>query len=230
MSLPGRARGRAGRGAGLRAVQLRPLRGRVVLSGAGETTRRRGRRPAGEDARGAIVAAARAEFAARGYDGTTLRGIARAAGVDARLVHHYFAGKEDVFVEALSLPVRPADLVGQLQAGPGELLGERLVRVFFGAWDGQPGREALVGMLRSAVSNEEAARMIQQFLAQNVLARIAAAAPDDDPDLRASLAASQMAGVALLRYVLRVEPLASADVEDLVGLLAPTIQRYLTGD
>jgi AcrR family transcriptional regulator len=191
--------------------------------------RRRGRRPAGEDARGAIVAAARTEFAARGYDGTTLRGIARAAGVDPRLVHHYFEGKEDVFVAALALPVRPADLIGRLSSGPADELGERLVRFFFGAWDHPDGREVLVGLLRSVVASQDAATMLKQFIAQNVLARIAASSRQDDPELRAALAASQMVGTALLRYVVQVEPLASADVEDLVPMLAPTIQRYLAG-
>lgn len=192
--------------------------------------RRRGRRPAGEDLRGAIVAAARSEFAGRGYDGTSLRGVARVAGVDARLVHHYFEGKEELFVAALALPVRPADLLAGLAQGPPDQIGERLVRIFFSAWDAPASHEALIGLLRSAVASEDAAQMLKQFFAQNVLARIATSAPGDDPELRATLAAGQLIGTALLRYLLRVEPVASADVEDLVPLLAPTIQRYLSGN
>ena len=191
--------------------------------------RRRGRRPAGEDTRGAILVAARAEFAARGYDGATLRGIARAAGVDPRLVHHYFDGKDDVFAAVMSLPLRPADLVhAVVDAGP-DGVGERLVRFFFGTWDSPHGREVLTGLLRSALTHQDAADILRQFLATALLGRIAAVLEVQDAELRASLAISQLVGVAVLRYVVRIEPVASADVDDLVVLLAPTLQRYLTG-
>jgi AcrR family transcriptional regulator len=196
---------------------------------SGEGVRRRGRRPAGQDTRAAIVAAARAEFAARGFDGTTLRGIARAAGVDARLVHHYFEGKEDVFIAAFDFPARPQDLAEQV-LGPGVAgIGERLVRFFFSVWDTPAGRETLLALVRSAATSEQAASMLREFVSRALLARLAAALPGDDPELRVTLAASQMIGVAFLRYVVRLEPLASADLEDLVPLLGPTVERYLIG-
>ncbi len=190
--------------------------------------RRRGRRPATEDTRGAIVAAARAEFASSGYDGTTMRGVARAAGVDPRLVHHYFEGKEDLFVATLELPVHPQQIVEQVVAGPREHVGERLVRFFFGVWDTPRGREVILALVRSAVTHEDAARMLGQFIASAVVGRIAAAVDAPEPALRASLVASQMIGVVMIRYVVRLEPLASATVDDLVPHLAPTVQRYLT--
>ncbi len=190
--------------------------------------RRRGRRPAGEDTRGAILSAALSEFAVRGYDGTTLRGIARAAGVDARLVHHYFDGKEDVFVAAMELPARPQDIV-PLIVGPGlDGVGERLVRFFFEVWDTPSGRERIVALLASVVSSPQGAALIREFLARELFGRIATALKLDDAQLRAGLVASQMVGVALARYVVLLEPLASADVEELVPHLAPTIQRYLS--
>ncbi|WP_088290317.1 TetR/AcrR family transcriptional regulator [Kineosporia sp. A_224] len=196
-----------------------------------DTTRRRGRRPAGEDARAEIVAAARAEFAARGFDGATLRGIARAAGVDPRLVHHYFEnGKEDLFIAAFQFPARPADVI-PVVFGPGiDGVGERLVRFFFGVWDTPPGREMMLGLVRSAATSEQAAAMIRQFVTRTILARAADVLPGGDAELRVELAVAQMVGVAFLRYVIRVEPLASADLEDLVPLLAPTVQRYLAGE
>ncbi|MFN8122551.1 MAG: TetR family transcriptional regulator [Thermoleophilia bacterium] len=194
----------------------------------GAAPRRRGPRPAGADARGAIVAAARTEFAARGYDGVTLRGIARAAGVDARLVHHYFSGKEELFVAAMELPVQPQDLVPAVFTGDPDGLGERLVRFFFSTWDAPDRRPVIVGLLRAALSGEDAAGMLRQFLARALFGRIAEALDADDPELRANLAAAQLGGVALLRYVLEVEPLASAEVEELVPMLAPVIQHHLT--
>jgi AcrR family transcriptional regulator len=191
--------------------------------------RRRGRRPAGEDTRGAILEAARAEFAARGYDGATLRGIARAAGVDPRLVHHYFDGKEDVFVAALDIPARPQDIV-PLIIGPGrDGLGERLATFFFAVWDTPQGRDRIVALLASALASPEAARILREFLTREVFGRVAAALGGDDADLRANLAASQMVGVAVARYVVGLEPLASATSDELVSWIGPTLQRYLTG-
>jgi AcrR family transcriptional regulator len=190
--------------------------------------RRRGRRPAGEDTRGAIVEAARVEFGARGYEGTTLRGVARAAGVDPRLVHHYFESKADLFIAAMDLPARPQDLV-PLIIGPGpDGIGERLVRFFFSVWETEVGRQRLPALLGSLLTNPEGARMLREFLTEELFGKIAASLPVDRPQLRAALAASQMVGIAMCRYVVLVEPIASADIEDLVPLLAPTLQRYLT--
>ena len=192
--------------------------------------RRRGRRPAGADTRQGIVDAARSEFASRGYEGATKRGIARAAGVDARLVHHYFDSKDDVFVAALDLPARPQELIAGVIAGGVDGLGERLLRTFFGVWDTPAGRERVVALVSSLLTNQGAARMLKEFLVREVFGRIAASIGADDPQLRASLAASQMIGVLMARYVIELEPLASADAAELVPILAPTIQRYLTGD
>jgi AcrR family transcriptional regulator len=195
-----------------------------------ETARRRGRRPAGEDTRQAIVDAARTEFATRGYEGTTMRGVARAAGVDPRLVHHYFDSKDVVFAAAMELPVRPHEIVDQVLVGEVEELGERLVGFFFTIWDTPAGRERIVALLASALTSPDAARLLREFLTREIFGRIASRLGSDDPQLRAALAASQMVGVIVARYVVRIEPLASAEPEDLVPILAPTIQRYLTGD
>jgi AcrR family transcriptional regulator len=192
--------------------------------------RRRGRRPAGEDTRAAIVAAARAEFAARGYEGATLRGIARAAGVDPRLVHHYFDGKDDVFAATMELPVRPGEIVARVTAAGADGLGERLLRLFFSVWDTPRGQQSIVALLSSVLTSESAARMIREFLTREVLGRIVAVVGADDPELRASLAASQMVGLIMARYVVKVEPLASADPEVIIPFVAPTLQRYLSGD
>jgi len=192
--------------------------------------RRRGRRPAGEDTRGAIIAAARSVFAAKGYEAATMRGIARVAGVDPRLVHHYFAGKEDVFVEAMQFPVRPTQVIGAAVEPGVEGLGERMIRVFFGAWDGPEQRERVKALLGSAATSAEGARMLSEFVSEEILGRVSAQLTGPDRELRAELAAAQMIGMAFVRYVVRVEPLASAPVEQLVELLAPTVQRYLGGE
>ena len=189
---------------------------------------KRGRRPAGADTRAAIVNAARAEFAARGYDTSSLRAIARLAEVDPALVHHYFEGKAALFVEAMSFPVNPTTLIDTILAGPREEVGERLARTFFDVWDSDLGRDRLVAVIRSAVSHEGAARMLREFLAREVFAKVALSMDVPQPHLRAGLAAAQMIGVAMMRYVIGSDPVVHATREEIIVLVAPTLQRYLT--
>ena len=188
---------------------------------------RRGRRPAGEDTRAAIIHAARTEFSVRGYDASSLRAIARLAEVDPALVHHYFDGKAGLFVESMSLPVNPALLIEPILAGPREHVGERLAGTFFEIWDSPQGRERLVALIRSAVSNDDAARMLREFLAREVFAKVALSMGVRQPYLRGGMAAAQMIGLAMMRYVIGFEPIVSASTDEIVALVAPTLQRYL---
>ena len=188
---------------------------------------RRGRRPAGEDTRAEILDAARAEFSLRGYDASSLRAIARLAEVDPALVHHYFDGKAALFVEAMSIPVNPKFLIDAILAGPREGVGERLAATFFDIWDSPPGRERLVALIRSAVSHEDAARMLREFLTREVFAKVALSIGVPQPHLRAGMAAAQMIGVAMMRYVIGSEPVVGASTDEIVALVGPTLQRYL---
>jgi AcrR family transcriptional regulator len=194
---------------------------------------RTGRRPGESGTRDAILDAARAGFAEAGYEGATIRGIAEAAGVDPALVHHFFGTKEDLFVAAMDLPVNPAVLAELVLAEGLEGAGERLVRTFLSVWDSPPSQDVLLGLIRTAVTNDRAAAMLREFIRRALLEKVAAALgdPDGDPDgvLRAAAIGSHMVGMALLRYVIRLEPLASATPDEIVALLAPRIQSYLTG-
>lgn len=195
----------------------------------GRPGRRPGRRPAGGDTRADILSAARTEFARAGYDGATMRGIARTAGVDAALVHHYFGTKEQVFVAVMALPFDPSEVLPTL-IGPGLAgVGERVVRFFLSVWERPDSREPLLALMRSVTTNEQVAAMFRGFVSRALVGRIAASLQLPDAELRVTAAASQLVGMALLRYVIRVEPLASADEEEVVRMLAPTIQQYLTG-
>lgn len=171
-----------------------------------------------------IVAAARRQFGAHGYDGATMRGIAGDAGVDVALVSYYFGSKAGVFVAALSLPVNPADVIDGLLAGPREDLGVRLVRQLLAVWDNPATGSPLIGVLRSATSHGE---MLRDFLQTQILRRLATAIDAPDAELRAGAAATQVLGLVFARYVLRVEPLASAGHDELAELIGPTLQRYL---
>ncbi|MFJ8754357.1 TetR family transcriptional regulator [Streptomyces sp. NPDC102441] len=198
----------------------------------GPAPRRRGRpsRTAGAtgpDAKARILEAARTEFAERGYDKTSIRGVARAAGVDAALVHHYFGTKDELFAAAIELSFEPALVLPQVLGGPADALGERLARYFIGVWENPVSRAPLLAILRSALTHEAAAKVLRGFVLRRLMERIAAELDVPDPTFRAELAASHMIGIAILRYVVRAEPLASADPEKIIAMVAPTLQRYL---
>lgn len=191
---------------------------------------RSGRRPGDSGTREAILAAARTNFAERGYDATTIRGIARDADVDAALVHHYFGTKERVFIAALQIPLEPTTMIPPLfEAGP-DGVAVRVVRLFLGLWEAPATREPLMAMLRAGFTHAGAAGMLSGFLREALLSRIAARLDAPDARLRVSLVGSQLVGLAVIRYVLEIEPLASADLEWVVAAVTPTVHRYLTGD
>ncbi|MEQ6028050.1 TetR family transcriptional regulator [Streptomyces sp. NPDC048405] len=196
------------------------------------TARRRGRPPRTEsgDTRDRILVTAREEFSERGYEKTSVRGIAKAAGVDPALVHHYFGTKEQVFGAAIEVAFAPAmDAPEAIADGPLEGVGERLTRFIFGVWENPATRTPLLAILRSAVNNEAAAAVFRRLIAAQLLRRVAAQLNAPDAELRVELAAAQLIGCAMLRYVIKVEPLASADPEQLVARLAPVVQGHLTG-
>ena len=170
-------------------------------------------------------------FAEKGFDQASIRGIATAAKVDPALVHHYFGTKDKLFLESMEMPVDPAELGPKALDGPRDEAGERLVRTVLGVWDSPAGVRA-VALMRSAMSNEWTARLLRDFVVTQVLRRAVAQLGMDGEDaaLRASLVASQVAGLAVVRYILKVEPVASADPETLVRAIGPTVQRYLTGE
>ncbi|MGI5481424.1 TetR/AcrR family transcriptional regulator [Streptomyces lavendofoliae] len=184
----------------------------------------------GPGARERILEAARAEFAERGYDKTSVRGIAKAAGVDPALVHHYFGTKDEVFAAAVELSFEPALIIPAILGESPEGVGDRLARYFLSVWENPVTRAPLLAIIRSALTHEAAAKVLRGFVLRRLLQRVADDLDVPDPELRAELAASHMIGIAILRYVVQVEPLASARTEDIVALVAPTLQRYLTED
>jgi len=188
---------------------------------------RTGRRPGTSDTAAKILAAARARFAGVGYDLGTIRGIAAEAGVDPALVLHYFGSKEALFRAAVDFPVDPAQFVPQLLAPGLEGLGARLVHFFLETWDSPAGRP-LLALIRSVVASDEAAALMREFVSREVLGRLARALKVDRPQLRASLAASTLIGMAMLRYVIKLEPLATARSDVVAAWLGPAVQRYLT--
>jgi AcrR family transcriptional regulator len=193
--------------------------------------RRSGRRPGNQDTKQSILESARTVFAESGFDKASVRAIAAAAGVDPALVHHYFGTKEKLFLASMNSPINPAELIPEAMAGPREQAGERLVALVLRIWD-SPAGVAAVALMRSAMSNEWTARLMREFVVTQVLRRAVAELDIDEKEAptRAALVATQIGGLAMIRYLLKVEPVASAPAERLVAAIGPTVQRYLTGD
>jgi AcrR family transcriptional regulator len=194
------------------------------------TSGRTGRRPGGSGTREAILEAARREFAQHGYDRATIRGVARGAGVDPALVHYFFGAKTELFAAAMQLPINPAQLVQTLLAGEPERIGERLIGTFLAVWDHAATRDTFIGLIRSAVTDDQAAALLREFAVRELFSRVAAALGTPDAELRANLVFSQIFGLAVARYILRIEPLASTPGQVVAAAVGPTIQRYITGD
>jgi AcrR family transcriptional regulator len=177
-----------------------------------------------------VLLAARTTFGERGFDGATIRDVAQRAGVDPALVHHYFGSKQQLFVAAMEFPWDLPVMVSRILEGPPDQLGARLAQLVLELWEAPTFRPLLLGIVRSATTDPIAAAMLRQLLAAGPFLALARATDQPDAALRATLAGSQLNGLALARYVIAVEPLASAPPEVLVRAIAPTLQRYLTGD
>lgn len=189
--------------------------------------RRRGRPRGVSDSRVRIIAAAVDDFGEKGYDGATIRSIAARAGVDSALVHHYFGTKADLFAEAVGIPLRPDIDVPGILAGPRAEIGERLIRYVLEAFEQPEVRRRGVMLLRTAIGSRVTTPLLAGFLSRELLSRVARSLDADDADLRASLVASQIAGMLIARYVLRLPALAAASVDEIVARVGPTVQRYL---
>jgi len=190
---------------------------------------RTGRRPGNQDTREAIIAAAREAFAEKGYDRASIRAIATGAGVDPALVHHYFGTKDQLFLATVNAPIDPAQILPRVLDGSTDELPERLVRTFLSVWDHPVSGPAAVALLRSGLQHDWSARMLREFLTTRVIRRVIAHLELDPAEaaLRGSLVATQMIGLVMIRYVLKVEPLASAPPEIVVAAVAPNLHRYL---
>jgi AcrR family transcriptional regulator len=192
-------------------------------------TRRSGRRPGRHDTRAEILAAARHCFAAVGYDRATIRRIAAQAGIDAALVHRRFGSKLDLFLAAVGLPEDLTELLVSTVAGDHGGLGARVVQAFVELWDNAPLQAAsFTGLIRLATSDTPVAGLLSGYLRGNLATALAASLGIDDAERRIGLVASQLLGIGIARYVLRLEPLASAAPSAIAAELGSAVQHLLT--
>jgi AcrR family transcriptional regulator len=193
-------------------------------------TPRTGRRPGASGTREAILEAACRLFRERGYNATTIRAIASEAGVDPALVMHFFGSKAGMFVTAVEWPIDPVCEVRNVLARGRDHVGEELARVFVRTWDVEGNRNAILSLMGSALSEPKAAEQVREFMIAELFVPLCDALGVTDGERRGALAASQLLGLGLVRYVFEVEPVASDDSERVVAAIAPTLQRYLTAD
>lgn len=191
-------------------------------------TRGRGRPRAGEsgDTREAIITAARALFAESGFQGTSVRAIATAANVDPGLIRHYFGDKSGLLVATMKLPLNPIELITPLFAGdPGDL-GSRIIATFLGAWD--PHRDVFAALLRTTLATSDREAPALELLRSVILPGLRSCMAGPSRDDRASLVMSQVIGLATLRYVVALQPLASMPAAEVADWYGPLLQALIT--
>jgi AcrR family transcriptional regulator len=192
-------------------------------------TKRRGRRQGEPVSRDAVLAAAKQRFATEGFEKTTLRAIAQDAHVDPSMVLYLFGSKEALFRESLRLILDPEVLVAALTGDDGTDIGTRMVRTYLRIWETPDSAASMRAMLQSATSNSDAHDAFRSFVQGYVLTAVSdALGGGEQAPLRAMLAASQLVGTAMLRYIIEVPPLATLSADQVVALIAPTVTRYLT--
>jgi AcrR family transcriptional regulator len=174
--------------------------------------------------RQAIEDAAKELFSLNGFDRTTVRDIGAKAGIDPAMIIRYFGSKDALFALVAAPDLRLPDLSHVDPAA----IGETMVRHFLAQWEGEPGGGGMPVLLRSAASNEEAAARLRDIFREQVFPAIARAGPPETAPQRAGLVASQLLGLALTRYILKLPPMVAMDVETIVREVGATVQRYAT--
>lgn len=187
-----------------------------------------GRRRGGGDTRAEILAAARTEFGSGGFDATSIRTIAGAAGCDPALIHHYFGTKAELFRAALEIPIDPTTVAARVAGAPMGRRGRVIIDAVLDVWE-SPAGDALLAGLRTMLGTTAETALVKEFIFSQLIEPATAGLAGADRKWRRNLLASQMLGVLMARYVLKVEPMASLPPGDVAGAVAPTLQRYLTG-
>jgi len=190
--------------------------------------KRSGRRPGASDSREQIAVAAREKFAELGYERATFRVIGAAAGVDPALVVHFYGSKQDLFRDVMQLPPEVSAALVGIADGPSEQMGRRLAELVIASLENPATRPIVLGRIRSASSHPDAAALVRETVTRD-LSALTRAIGADRPDIRAVLVGAHVVGIALARYVVQVEPLASLSASEVIELIAPTFQAFLTG-
>jgi AcrR family transcriptional regulator len=177
-----------------------------------------------------ILTAARDEFAQHGWAGTTIRAIARAADVDPALVYHYFGSKEALLDAATNPPQRWLDAVASTWTTPVGELGAALLRLMLGAWADEEIGPVLRAVLLTAAHDQTTREKLRRVVESSLMGVSQLGADERDRQVRSVLISSQIMGLAMMRYVWGIEPIASMDDDEIIAAIAPNLQRYVEGE
>ena len=187
--------------------------------------------PGPRDERGVLAAkilgAAREAFAETGWAGTTIRAVARAADVDPALVYHYFGSKDGLLDAATNPPQRWLEDIAKTWATPVSGLGAALLRLMLGAWADEEIGPVLRAVLQTAAHEPTTREKLRRVVETSLMGVSQLGADDRDRAVRSGLVSSQIMGLAMMRYIWKIEPLASMSDDELVAAVAPNLQRYI---
>ncbi|WP_051022610.1 TetR/AcrR family transcriptional regulator [Nocardia pneumoniae] len=175
------------------------------------------------------MTAARKSFAERGYSGTSLRSVAQAADVDPTLVNYYFSNKTGLLKAALEPPDAFGAGIAEAARAPLEERGRAFVEAALRMWDDPATAEVLRSIILAASHEPFAMERLRSVFSALVLQVVSASLPDAEAELRADLVSTQIVGLAMTRYVWAIDRIADIPSEQVVRLIAPTVQHYLTG-
>jgi len=177
-----------------------------------------------------IVAGARDEFAQHGWAGTTIRAVARSADVDPALVYHYFGSKEGLLDAATNPPPKWLENVAKVWTTPIDQLGGALVRLMLASWADDEIGPTLRAILQTAAHEQTTREKLRRVVEGSLMGVAQLGSDERDRLIRSGLVASQMMGLALMRYVWKIEPIASMTDEEAIAAVTPNLQHYVSGD
>jgi AcrR family transcriptional regulator len=177
-----------------------------------------------------ILTAAREAFAETGWAGTTMRAVARAADVDPALVYHYFGSKEGLLEAATNPPPRWLENVAKTWTTPVAELGSALLRLMLGAWADDEVGPVLRAVLQTAAHEPSTREKLRRIVESSLMGVSQLGVDEHDRMVRSGLISSQIMGLAMMRYVWKIEPVASMSDDEVLAAVAPNLQRYIEGD
>jgi AcrR family transcriptional regulator len=177
-----------------------------------------------------ILAAARKAFAETGWAGTTIRAVARAADVDPALVYHYFGSKDGLLDAATNPPPRWLDSVAKTWTTPLPQLGGALLRLMLGAWADDEIGPVLRAVLQTAAHEPTTREKLRRVVETSLMGVSQLGVDERDRKVRSGLVSSQIMGLAMMRYIWKIEPLATMSDDELVAAVAPNLQHYINGE
>jgi AcrR family transcriptional regulator len=189
---------------------------------------RPGRWRSGEQSKQRILEAARALFREHGYDGTTVRAVAAEAGVDPAMVFYFFGTKQGLFAAAVEMSAQLPPAIEAIFTGGLDGIGERIIRTLLANMD-KSDRTPLAMLTRSAPTHDQSETLLREFIDREITGRLTSMLGTPDAALRAGMVNVQLLGLTVARYIVRIEPIASAPVDELVTQFGQLVQHCLTG-